>query len=367
MNVDEISRVYQAEGPFVSLYMTTEGATEGAAQRVDLLWKNLRKDLSEQGADDASLGAIEEHVPGAHTRGDTLAAIAARGSLLYVGNLPEPPKRDIARVSALPYGAPLIEWSQTIVPHVVLVADRRGADILTFLDWAMEAETSVDGDDDLPITKSAPGGWSQRRYQQRAENAWDSHAHVVAEKLSRIVDSTGARLVVATGDVRALQLLHGAVPERVASLLKVIEGGSRSPDGSVDMTADLAVKEVATVVASDTVALLEKFAEERGQHDRAADGADATLDALSRAQVATLLVHDDPNDHRAAFFGPDAIPVATEAATLKALGIDDVREGRLVDVAIRAAFGTRAVVRIIPSTGRNAPHDGIGAILRFAT
>src|SRR5205823_4122237 len=179
------------------------------------------------------------------------------------------------------------------------------------------------------------------------------------EKLSRIVDSTGARLVVATGDVRALQLLHGAVPERVASLLKVIEGGSRSPDGSVDMTADLAVKEVATVVASDTVALLEKFAEERGQHDRAADGADATLDALSRAQVATLLVHDDPNDHRTAFFGPDAIPVATEAATLKALGIDDVREGRLVDVAIRAAFGTRAVVRIIPSTGRNAPHDGI--------
>ena len=59
--------------------------------------------------------------------------------------------------------------------------------------------------------------------------------------------------------------------------------------------------------------------------------------------------------------------MATEAATLKALGIDDVREGRLVDVAIRAAFGTRAVVRIIPSTGRNAPHDGIGAILRFAT
>ena len=55
MNVDEIGRLYQSEGPFVTVYLTTEGATEGAAQKVDLRWKNLRKELSELGADDKTL------------------------------------------------------------------------------------------------------------------------------------------------------------------------------------------------------------------------------------------------------------------------------------------------------------------------
>src|SRR2546426_8442132 len=134
MNVDEIGRLYQSEGPFVTVYLTTEGATEGAAQKVDLRWKNLRKELSELGADDKTLAVIDPHVAGSHTRGETLAAIAAHGTLLHVANMPEPPTRDVARFELLPNAAPLIEWSQSILPHVVVMADRKGTDIVTFLD-----------------------------------------------------------------------------------------------------------------------------------------------------------------------------------------------------------------------------------------
>jgi hypothetical protein len=77
-----------------------------------------------------------------------------------------------------------------------------------------------------------------------------------------------------------------------------------------------------------------------------------------------LLVHDDPDDERTAWFGADAIPMSSQAGDLKGLGVDSPVEGRLVDVLIRAALGTGAGVRIVPHAG--GPKDQVGAILRWS-
>ena len=42
MHHAEIARVFQADGPFTSLYMDTEGDVEQAADRVAVRWRNLR-------------------------------------------------------------------------------------------------------------------------------------------------------------------------------------------------------------------------------------------------------------------------------------------------------------------------------------
>src|SRR5207302_1818212 len=131
----------------------------------------------------------------------------------------------------------------------------------------VEVET---GGNDFPIRKVKPGGWSQRRYQERAENTWEQNADDAAKQLTTLVDHYDPRLIVATGDVRALQLLREALPDEVLQLVTEVEGDPAE-------LADAAVKSVATAVATDTVALIEKFKEERGQHDRAAAGAGATL------------------------------------------------------------------------------------------
>jgi peptide subunit release factor 1 (eRF1) len=140
--------------------------------------------------------------------------------------------------------------------------------------------------------------------------------------------------------------------------------GSRAADGGADALADEAVRCVATAVASDTVALLEKFKEERGQGDRAADGPVRVLEALAAAQVDTLLIADDPDDSRTAWFGDLPNALSHESSTVKDMGVDSPQEGRLVDVCIRAAWGTGAAVRVVPS---HALRDGVGAILRFTT
>jgi len=92
------------------------------------------------------------------------------------------------------------------------------------------------------------------------------------------------------------------------------------------------------------------------------EGTAATFEALERAQVGTLLVHDDPDDERAAWFGPDATHAALDRQTLLDMGVGDPRQDRMVDVALRAACGTSAEIRIVPGGG--SPREGIGAILR---
>jgi peptide subunit release factor 1 (eRF1) len=144
--------------------------------------------------------------------------------------------------------------------------------------------------------------------------------------------------------------------------------GTRAPGGNDDELVEEVSRLVASVSAEDAVALLGVFKQERGQQDLAVEGVRATLAALAAARVDTLLIHDDPEDSRTAWFsagatGATAGMVAPDARTLRELGIEDIEEGRLVDVAIRAAFKSGASVRVIPSVHSMA--EGIGAVLRF--
>jgi peptide subunit release factor 1 (eRF1) len=277
---------------------------------------------------------------------------------------PEPPARDLGRWAGLPSVGPLLEWAQNAIPHVAVLADRAGADLVAFTrEGEGDVTTAGQGTGNDPdLRKSSPGGWSQRHYQNRAENLWEQNAKAVADQVVNLVDEVDARLVVTAGDVRALGYLREHLPERVASLVREVEG-ARSPGGGLDQLADDIVKLVATVSAEDTVGLLRTFKQERDQNDLAAEGIEPTLVALAGARVDTLLVHDDPDDGRMAWFGPAASMVATDPQTLRDMGVDAPEEGRLVDVAIRAALGTGAAVRIVPSAG--SVEDGLGAVLRF--
>jgi len=349
------------DGPFLSVYLATEAAIENAAQRSELRWKDLRRDLEGQGVDQGVLAAVDPLVADAHLEGECLVVLANAHGLLHVSHQPEPPVRDVGRWGPLPMIGPLLEWRQSQVPHVVALVDRKGADLFVFHPGGTDEHVQIEGDDD-PIHKAKPGGWSQARYQRRAENTWDANAHEVAEAIVELVDKEQPRLVAVGGDVRAVELLKEALPKRAAELVRDVEG-SRTADGSVDAVVDDVTRLVATVVAADTKDLLAKFREERGQADRAADGPTDTLTALSKSQVEVLLVHADPDDTRTAWFGREAIPVAERSTDLTDLAVADAQDGPLVDVALRAALGTGAGIRIIPGAG--GPTGGIGAILRW--
>jgi hypothetical protein len=357
----DLADLVAATGPFLTVYLTTEADIDNAAHRSEQHWKALRRDLADAGAPEEALAAIDPLVPDAHLRGQTLAAVATSAGLAHAEHSPEPPPADRGTFETLPALVPVLEWRQSHPTHVGVLADRAGADIYLSRHDRPDLHREAGGDDD-PLHKAKPGGWSQLRYQHRAENTWEHNADDVAAEIVSLVDRFDPRLVIVAGDVRAVQMIDDALPPQVTERLEVVSG-SRTEDGSEDDFAAAVEGRLAGSVAADTIHLLEKFKEELGQDDRAADGASATLAALARAQVEVLLVHESLDDERPALFGPEPTQVGLRADEL-ALGVDEAQEGALVDVAVRAALGTGAGVRVVP--GGDLPTDGLGAILRWS-
>jgi hypothetical protein len=386
----EIAQVFEADGPFTSVYLDTEGDVEQAADRVALRWKNLRGSMLAAGVPEGTVAAIDPLVEGSHMAGATLAVIAAVDGPRYAANLPDPPPRDtLLRHGALPDVLPLLAAAQAAVPHLAVLTDRTGADMAArgVADGEARAER-VEGRVTPHLHKPQAGGWSQPRFHHRAEAIWESNASEVADALARLVDQVRPRFVAAAGDVRALQLLREQAPKRVRELLTVVGGEY----GSLEAVFAAADKLAAATVEADNRALLDRLAEELGQAadpgaergDRAVEGAAATLAALARGQVATLLLTGlFLDDRRTAWFGPAPTDVAADREALAGLGVPGPVEGRLVDVAVRAALGTGAEVRVLdpadetrPAADRGATHDapappehapaeGLGALLRF--
>jgi len=359
----DLVEVVQAPGPFATVYLTTEAEIDNAAQRNERRWRQVRDGLATEGAPESLLDRIDELVPEAHRQGQGLAVVANQSGVLHVEHHPEVLTRDVGLWSALPSLVPLLEWRQSSPPHVAVLADRTGADIIGFRRELPDLYREAGMSDRDEVQKVQAGGWSQRRYQERAENTWEQNTEAAAAEITKLVERIGARLVVVAGDTRALTMLRESLPREVLDRLVEVDGG-RSADGSDDEFVAGVTRAVATAVASDTVAVIEKFREELGQGDRAGDGPARTIEALRQGQVEVLLVNDDLEPDRTAWFGEGPTMIGLSADEVRGLGAESVQEARLHDVVVRAALGTSAGIRVVPHGG--GPTDGIGAILRWA-
>ena len=358
----ELSEVIAASGPFASVYLTTESEVHDAAEQLARRWKTVRASLGEQGADETVLEAIDTVVDGAYQEGRGLGVIADGSGVLHVEHHPEPPATDTGQWGALPALIPILEWHQSQPAYAIVLADRLGADLVGVRRHRPDTHAEAGGND-YPMRKVGPGGWSQRRFQQRAENTWEHNADDVAEELASLVDRVGARVVTVAGDVRAVQLLRQALPSAVDDLVHEIDGGRRADGSEESVRAEIQVV-VQGVVERQTEAVLAKFGEERGQHDRATDGVGTTVSALAMAQVAGLLIDPAALEDRQGWFGPEPTQLATDRGALAAMGVSSPAQAPLADVMVRAALGTGAGVRVIASD--RAPAAGVGALLRWA-
>jgi len=360
----DLTDALRHDGPFATVYLTSRSDVPQAAQELEKRWKTVRRELQSQGAPDGVLDALDDAVSTTnHAAGDTLALVAtAEEGVVLHWHLPEPPRADIGWWSSLPRVTTIIEASQTLLPHLVVLLDRTGADVYGFTASGRAVEREIgDGDTD-DVKLFAAGGWSQRRFQQRQVNTWENNAHEVADEVARLAKKIDARLIAVGGDVYAVGFFEDALPKEMLSIVRRIDGASRHPDGGADHVAEDVKRLVDTVVATETTEILHKFEEERGQHDLAADGPARVIEALQSGRVATLLVHDDLEDDRTAWFGPEPLHVGLDEASVRAMGVELPWEARAVDVCVRAALGSSAEVRVVP---KSVLDRNVGAILRF--
>ena len=76
-----MTSLYQHEGPFVTIDLATDGATENAAQKIELRWRDVRRELADAGVDETTREALTAALGAEpHRQGGTRVLIAAGGA-----------------------------------------------------------------------------------------------------------------------------------------------------------------------------------------------------------------------------------------------------------------------------------------------
>ena len=335
----DLTTIVGGKPPFLSALMPTPSEAVDAEDQFATRWKNLTSELGDGWTEEA-LAKIEQRLDALRNSASTLAVVASADGHAIVEELIDPVEALEVREDPLPRLVPLIDSRRRTISHIVVAADRTGADLTAFDGGTVLDEASVDGEE-LHIHRGHPGGWSQRRFQQRAENTWDANAEDVAEAISEMATKVGARLVAVAGAERASSLIVKALDDH--PLDARVE---RLESGDTDGIADEVVKHVADVHATDLVELSDRFQQQLSS-DTAVATTEATLRALNEGRVETLLVNDDWTD--------DETPEVE---------VRDLPAGaRAIDLAVAAAITTDAEVVPVP---RYAALEGpIAAILRW--
>jgi hypothetical protein len=364
---DRLTELYAHRGPFVTVYLDATRATETGAHEVEVRWRDVRAELEQAGADSAGLDAIAEAVaadvgtPGRHG----LVVVAADGRVVLADVLAEPPARSTGSVSPLPRLLPYLAQRTTEIPHVVVVADRTGADILA-VGATGQQQQSVDGGTSYPIHRSAADQWNERHFQHRVENTWESNAQDVAAAVSRQLAQGGAKLVIVAGDVRARHLIADALGSPAGVTVRTIDEGGRAAGSSAEALQAAVHDAVLQQVWRVRREVLEHLQQNLGRHEYAVAGVAPVIDALRMSQVDTLVISDDPSSPLTAWVGPGTTDFGTDDGEAAELGITDVQRDRLDAALVRAAVGTNARLVVTPG-GHGYLPEGIGALLRFET
>jgi hypothetical protein len=367
MNLDFLRPLFDRPGPWVSVYLDATRASENADHEVDLRWRALREQLEQQGADadtlDAVRSALDEHPyqPGRYG----LAVFARAGEASLVETLPAPPPADEAYFGPLPHAMPLVAQRGEEVPYVRVLADRTGADLDALSVGGAPRHRTVTGGATFPLRKVQAGGWSHRRYQQAVEESWKHNADDVAAAAVQLAEAVGAEVVVAGGDVRAVQTLAGRLPKRWQDRLVQTDAGARHAGADEAALDDVTIQAIADIADRNTRDAIDRYQAQRGA-GQASTGLTDVVARLQRGQVDTVLLVNDPSSTDTLWIDPDdPTLVSVDDHVLREAGVQNPLKVRADAALLRAIAGTGAHLILVGA--EEVPlNDGIAGVLRYA-
>ena len=368
MDVTFLATVFSAPGPYATVCADVTHTTESADTEVELRVRAIREELTAQGAPasvvDAVAGTLLQANDGGWLgtlRGRALI-VAADGTVVLDEALADAPRDPVSSWSPDPALLPVLRQLAGRVPHVVVVADRVGADISVASGTGQQVESQqVDGDT-FHMRKVQVGGWAHNTYMHTAENQWEENAGLVADELHALVGRDGSRFVLLAGDVRARQLIADKASKEVSEVLVTMDGGGRAAGADRSVIDARAAELIAENEAAETTRALEQI-DAAAAHGLAVTGTALVVEALRKAQVETLVLADQPDDEEL-FAGPGELEIGLTADDVAALGVTDAHRVPADLGMLRAAVGSDAQVVVVPRTAM--PGDiPVAAVLRY--
>lgn len=301
MPLNTIRTIADADGPFATVYLEGRSPAEDAAQQVRLRWEELRRRLTDAGADDAQLTALEdailvEDVGEVMTDGRVLVA-GASGLLLDAPWDAALGAGDAAHFEQEAQLGPYLRERSLSVRMLVAIADQQGAVVRQLVVAAQHAldeqdEQEVTASSDESVHKPRQGALSHNQIQRRADEAVKQNARGVVEHLEKVADRWMPDVLVLAGEVQGRTALRDELPVALSEITTEVEAGGTDDDGAEQALAD-ALRETATEIgAQRTQELTERFEHGRA-HGLAAEGVGGVRRAIELGAVETLLLQSE--------------------------------------------------------------------------
>ncbi|MET8212542.1 Vms1/Ankzf1 family peptidyl-tRNA hydrolase [Streptomyces sp. NPDC005373] len=365
MELSFLRPLYEVTGPVVSVHLDTSRENQDSDKQIELVWRQLRRELEEHDADGPTLDAIEAAVGGSPEvvgpQGESL--FAAEGRLLAVHTLAAPPVRNRAVVGPVADAVVTALDRDRQLPHVVVAVDRQGGEIDGYPVGVLDASRSRSfNGSTLHITRVKAGGPSKASYHRRTENLWDRNTAGVAEEIASAVDAVDAAVVFVGGDDKATAALRDQ-PALQGLGVDVVEiAGGRGGDdalASLRRSVDAALGAASERTHADAYA---KYVAAAGA-GTGVSSIPAVSEALAEGRVETLLLSADRSGDPDKWSSSKEPLVVASSADALGSGADASFEMSAAALLLRAATLSDADFTEIPS-GRDVA-DGCAAVLRY--
>jgi Bacterial archaeo-eukaryotic release factor family 2 len=364
MQLERFRSLVSAQGPFASVYFDYSQDIADAVEQLEERWRDMRTHLEHQGAHEDVIATLERAVLGRRPAVGRCgrAVIAARDQVLVDEYLVSPPPASVVRWSDYPYLLPLAELEMRPPTYVFVAVDHVGADLTLHRGEIVRSQTVEGGG--YPVHKPVTAGWSgYGDFQHTTDEAIRMNVRAVADRLTKLVDETGAEVVFVCGEVRGRTEVVSALPERVAARVCQLHAGARGRRVGEDEIRDLIEAEFTRRRHAETADIADRFEAEIGRGSGlAVEGLAPVCAALRAGDVDTLIVGELGD--ATVVTGRARTAVAPDADLLSEFGEAMERVARADEALPFAAItGDASLVRV---DNRIAPTDGIGALLRYA-
>ncbi|SFQ43404.1 hypothetical protein SAMN05421810_107149 [Amycolatopsis arida] len=363
MHTTGLRELVSTDGPFASVYFDDSHDTADAEKLLDLRWRELRERLTEQGAAEPALTALETAIKeGDRPVGRSgRALVAAADRVLLDRHLDQPPATTEARLSDLPYVLPLVTYGEPGPVHVIALIDRIGAELVAVDPYGQVTVEQITEGTDYPVHAVTHVGQIRRHMEERVEETIKLNLKQVADDIDKLVQRTGAELVIVAGEVKNRSALKEQLSDRVRPIAHEVTSGSRADGIDQDVLHADIERIVAKAKENKRADVLARFEQEMGRDGGlAVQGLQAVTTALREANVTTLLVAD-PGDAAGTtvLVGPEPNYVAMQRGELGDL---DATRRRADEALPLAAIATDA--DLVHTGQRLDLVEGFGALLR---
>ncbi|QYJ03490.1 hypothetical protein KUV85_14305 [Nocardioides panacisoli] len=298
MQLGDLRNVYDADGPFATVYLEGRSPAEDAEQQVRLRWDDLRGRLADDGADEATLEALDaavlvEDITEVQTDGRVLVANAS-GVLLDEAWDAALGEGDAAHHGKDPELGAYVREVAGSTRLLVAIADQQGAVVRRIVAAPQHSlddrrESEVEPASEESVHKPREGAFSHNQIQRRADEAVKQNVRKIAEHLDEAARAWRPDVVVLAGEVQGRTALRDELTPALQEIHREVEQGGTDDDAAEEALAEqlrLIAEEVSRAHAQEVA---ERFDHGRA-HDQAAEGPAAVEQALEMGAVASVLL-----------------------------------------------------------------------------